>query len=258
MRQVEPLKLLFFGGLVWDFGLFVGAYTARHDLDLVLQLRQGYVFHLLRPRHWFSQHLMDQYLGQLRVVLGVLQDIMLRSDSWRMCVDAFHKLIELGLRLGHGHQFRVVPLPHEIHRRLLRTIWKKLLTEPPQRIVHVDRPHPFERGLQECVTVVSPWEVSIRAHGIPGACGKPLGEVSVDVARLVLLAHHVSPVFLHLRTKVCKLQSAPLATSPSETVTVYHPDDGGVGEALYPPRKYVLSKVLLLNADEGHHGVVNT
>ena len=83
------------------------------------------------------------------------------------------------------------------------------------------------------------------SHGLPGAFGKPLGEVSVDVARLVLLAEHVLLSSLHLRTKVIKRQYAPLATSPSETVTVYHPDDGGVGEAPNPPRKYVLSKVLL-------------
>ena len=258
MRQVEPLKILFFGGIVWDFGIFVEACTARHDLDLVLQLRPGQALHLLGPRHWFSQHLVDQYLGQTRVVLGVLQDIMLRSDSLRMCVDAFHKPIELVLCLRHGHQFRVVPLPHEIHRRLLRTLWKKLLTEPLQRVVHVDRPHPLERRLEECVTVVSPWKLSICVHGLLGAIGKPLGEVSVDVARLVLLAEHVILSSLHLRTKVMKLQYAPLATSPTETVTVYHPDDGGVGEALYSPRKFVLSKVLLVNADEGHHGVVNT
>ena len=258
MRKVEPLKLLFFGGVVGDFGIFGGAWFARLHLDLLLQLRQGQVHRLLWPRHGGSQYLLDQYLGQLRVVLGVAQDIMLGSDALRMCVDACHEVVELVLCLGHGHQFRVVPLPHEIHGRLLRTVWKKLLTEPLQRMVHVDRPHSAERGMEEGVTVVSPGKVSICVHGLSGAFGKPLGQVSVQVARLVLVTEHVMLSSLQLRTKVFKLQHAPLATSPTETVTVYHPDHGGVGEALYSLRKCVPSEILLVNADEGHHGVVNT
>ena len=134
---------------------------------------------------------------------------------------------------------------------------KKLLTERLQRMVHVDRPHPFDRGTEECLTVLSPGKLGILEHGPDGARGKPLGQFTVHVARLVVLAEHVLFFSLHLRTKVSKLQYAPLATTPTETVTVYHPDDGGVGEALYVPRECVESTILL-SADEGHHGVVNT